>query len=84
MTSFALIAGMLPVAVGNADGAEFYRPLAVAIFGGTLTSTLRTLLAVPTFYGSIEQACAGIGARVKRGRALGKADVVATVVKEAA
>ncbi|MBL8521476.1 MAG: efflux RND transporter permease subunit [Betaproteobacteria bacterium] len=54
MTTFALIAGMLPVAIGMGEGGEFYRPMAVAIIGGTITSTLLTLLVVPTFYDSIE------------------------------
>jgi multidrug efflux pump subunit AcrB len=54
MTTFALIAGMMPVAIGMGEGGEFYRPMAVAIIGGTITSTLLTLLVVPTFYDSIE------------------------------
>ncbi|MFZ6710584.1 efflux RND transporter permease subunit [Undibacterium sp. TC9W] len=54
MTTFALIAGMLPVAIGLGEGGEFYRPLAIAIIGGTITSTFLTLLVVPTFYDSIE------------------------------
>ncbi|MBL8513246.1 MAG: efflux RND transporter permease subunit, partial [Betaproteobacteria bacterium] len=54
MTTFALIAGMLPVAIGMGEGGEFYRPMAVAIIGGTITSTLLTLLVVPTIYDSIE------------------------------
>jgi HAE1 family hydrophobic/amphiphilic exporter-1 len=54
MTTFALIAGMLPVAIGVGEGGEFYRPMAVAIIGGTITSTLLTLLVVPTIYDSIE------------------------------
>jgi HAE1 family hydrophobic/amphiphilic exporter-1 len=54
MTTFALIAGMLPVAIGLGEGGEFYRPMAVAIIGGTITSTILTLLVVPTFYDSIE------------------------------
>jgi HAE1 family hydrophobic/amphiphilic exporter-1 len=54
MTTFALIAGMMPVAIGMGDGGEFYRPMAVAIIGGTITSTLLTLLVIPTFYDSIE------------------------------
>ena len=54
MTTFALIAGMMPVAIGLGEGGEFYRPMAVAIIGGTITSTLLTLLMVPTFYDSIE------------------------------
>ncbi len=54
MTTFALIAGMLPVAIGMGEGGEFYRPLAIAIIGGTITSTFLTLLVVPSFYDSIE------------------------------
>ncbi len=54
MTTFALIAGMLPVAIGIGEGSEFYRPMAVAIIGGVITSTLLTLLVIPSFYDSIE------------------------------
>ena len=54
MTTFALVAGMLPVAIGVGEGGEFYRPMAVAIIGGTITSTFLTLLVVPSFYDSIE------------------------------
>jgi HAE1 family hydrophobic/amphiphilic exporter-1 len=54
MTTFALIAGMLPVAIGVGEGGEFYRPMAVAIIGGVITSTLLTLLVIPSFYDSIE------------------------------
>jgi len=54
MTTFALIAGMLPVALAFGDSGEFYQPLAIAIIGGTITSTVLTLLVVPTFYDSIE------------------------------
>lgn len=56
MTTFALVAGMLPVAIGLGEGGEFYRPMAIAIIGGTITSTILTLLVVPTFYDSIEVA----------------------------
>ena len=54
MTTLALIAGMLPVAIGVGEGGEFYRPMAVAIIGGTITSTILTLLVIPSFYDSIE------------------------------
>ena len=74
MTTFALIAGMMPVAIGLGEGGEFYRPLAVAIIGGTITSTLLTLLVVPTFYDSIEiardRAVAKFRARAARWNAL--------------
>ncbi|MEZ4588399.1 MAG: efflux RND transporter permease subunit [Gemmatimonadales bacterium] len=50
MTTFALIAGMTPVALGTGEGAQFRSPLGVAIIGGVITSTLLTLLVIPTFY----------------------------------
>jgi HAE1 family hydrophobic/amphiphilic exporter-1 len=74
MTTFALIAGMMPVAIGVGEGGEFYRPMAVAIIGGTITSTLLTLLVVPTFYDSIEiardRAFAKYRVRAARGNSL--------------
>jgi hydrophobic/amphiphilic exporter-1 (mainly G- bacteria), HAE1 family len=54
MTTFALVAGMMPVAIGVGEGGEFYRPMALAIIGGVIVSTLLTLLVVPSFYDSIE------------------------------
>jgi hypothetical protein len=42
------------VAIGIGEGGEFYSPMAVAIIGGTIVSTLLTLLVVPSFYDSIE------------------------------
>jgi hydrophobe/amphiphile efflux-1 (HAE1) family protein len=66
MTTFALIAGMFPVALGLGEGGEFYRPLAIAIIGGTITSTILTLLVVPTFYDSIEIARERMGAKFSR------------------
>lgn len=73
MTTFALIAGMMPVAIGLGEGSEFYRPMAVAIIGGTITSTLLTLLVIPTFYDSIEiareRAIAKFQARAARSNA---------------
>ena len=50
MTTMALIAGMIPVALGRGEGADFRSPLGRAIIGGTITSTLLTLLVIPTVY----------------------------------
>jgi HAE1 family hydrophobic/amphiphilic exporter-1 len=55
MTTFALVAGMLPVAIGGGEGGDFYAPLGRAVIGGTITSTLLTLLVVPTFYEVLEE-----------------------------
>jgi len=50
MTTVALIAGMIPVALGRGEGAQFRAPLGIAVIGGTITSTILTLLVIPTFY----------------------------------
>jgi HAE1 family hydrophobic/amphiphilic exporter-1 len=54
MTTFALIAGMLPIALGTGEGAAFRAPMGVAIVGGVITSTFLTLLVIPTFYEVID------------------------------
>jgi len=61
MTTFALIAGMIPVALGVGEGADFRAPLGRAVIGGTITSTVLTLLVIPTFYEIID----GVRERVK-------------------
>jgi HAE1 family hydrophobic/amphiphilic exporter-1 len=50
MTTMALIAGMLPVAIGAGVGGDFRRSLGIAVIGGVITSTVLTLLVVPTVY----------------------------------
>jgi hydrophobe/amphiphile efflux-1 (HAE1) family protein len=50
MTTLAIMAGMTPVAIGMGEGADFRAPLGRAVIGGVLTSTLLTLLVIPTFY----------------------------------
>jgi HAE1 family hydrophobic/amphiphilic exporter-1 len=50
MTTVALIAGMIPVAMGLGEGADFRAPLGRAVIGGTITSTFLTLLVIPTIY----------------------------------
>ncbi len=47
MTTLAMIFGMLPIAVGMGEGASFRAPMARAVIGGLVTSTLLTLLVVP-------------------------------------
>ena len=66
MTTFALIAGMIPVALGRGEGAQFRQPLGVAVIGGTLTSTLLTLLVIPTVYEILDELRHGLIARFRR------------------
>ena len=50
MTALTAILGLLPLLVLNMPGTEIERPLAIVMIGGLVTSTLFTLLALPTFY----------------------------------
>ncbi|PAX51295.1 efflux RND transporter permease subunit [Brunnivagina elsteri] len=54
MTSFATIAGIIPLALGVGAGAEVRQPMGIAILGGFTTSTLLTLLVVPVLFSYIE------------------------------
>ena len=49
MTTLATLAGLLPLALGIGAGAELQRPLAIAVIGGLVTSTLATLGLLPPF-----------------------------------
>ena len=50
MTSFTLILGILPIAIGFGAGSESRRPMGVAIVGGMLSSTFLTLVIIPVVY----------------------------------
>ena len=50
MTTAAAVLGMLPIALGFGAGAELRAPMAIAIIGGLLTSTLLSLVVVPVLY----------------------------------
>ncbi len=50
MTTFAMIFGMLPIALSRGEGSESRGPMAVAVIGGLVTSTLLTLVVVPVIY----------------------------------
>lgn len=54
MTALVASIGFVPVAVSTGTGAEVQRPLATVVIGGLVTSTLLTLLVLPTLYASIE------------------------------
>lgn len=58
MTTMAMIFGMLPIAIGGGEGGQFRAPMARAVIGGLLTSTLLTLLVVPVVYEYLENAVA--------------------------
>jgi multidrug efflux pump subunit AcrB len=50
MTTIAMAAGMLPSAYAFGDGGEFRAPMAIAVIGGLLVSTVLSLVFVPSFF----------------------------------
>jgi multidrug efflux pump subunit AcrB len=50
MTSIAMSAGMLPSALGVGEGGSFRAPMAIAVIGGIIVSTVLSLLVVPSFF----------------------------------
>ncbi|PVM90097.1 efflux RND transporter permease subunit [Caulobacter endophyticus] len=54
MTTLAMMAGMLPTALGLGQGSEFRQPMAVAVIGGLITSTILSLVLVPVVYEVID------------------------------
>ena len=54
MTTVAMIAGMMPIVLKFGAGAEARAPMAVAVVGGLITSTLLTLVVVPVVFTYID------------------------------
>jgi HAE1 family hydrophobic/amphiphilic exporter-1 len=69
MTTLALIAGMIPVALGRGEGADFRSPLGRAVIGGTITSTVLTLFVIPTVYEILYDMREWLGQRLRGRRA---------------
>lgn len=54
MTTSAMIFGMIPLALALGQGAEMRAPMARAVIGGLITSTMLTLLVVPVVYALLD------------------------------
>lgn len=54
MTTIAMAAGMVPTALALGEGSEFRAPMAIAVIGGLISSTLLSLVLVPVVYELIE------------------------------
>jgi multidrug efflux pump subunit AcrB len=55
MTSAAMIAGMVPMALAFGDGAEGTAPLGRAVIGGLGAATIATLVVLPSIYALVQQ-----------------------------
>lgn len=72
MTTLAMGAGMLPIALGFGADASFRAPMAIAVIGGLITSTLLSLVVIPAAYTVLDDL------RTRRQRARGAAPAAAT------
>ena len=66
MTSIAMSAGMLPIALGIGADAAFRQPMAVAVIGGLATSTVLSLVVIPTAFAAMEDAIDRLRGRIRR------------------
>jgi multidrug efflux pump subunit AcrB len=66
MTTVAMVAGMLPSAFAIGAGGEFRAPMAIAVIGGLIVSTLLSLLFVPAFFAMMDDIGRGIGGLWRR------------------
>ncbi len=66
MTTVAMVAGMLPTALGLGAGSEFRQPMAIAVIGGLISSTVLSLVLVPVIYLIVDGIEAWIAPRFAR------------------
>ncbi len=66
MTTFAMVFGMIPLALGVGEGSEQRAPMAHAVIGGIITSTLLTLVVVPVIYTYLDDLSIFVRRRFKR------------------
>ena len=59
MTTATTVLGLTPMALGFGDGAEIRTPMALAVISGLVTSTVLTLLIVPTVYALVDRVAGG-------------------------
>jgi Cu/Ag efflux pump CusA len=62
MTSFAMIAGMIPMAVGLGEGGEQTAPLGRAVIGGLVGATFATLIVLPAIFATLQSRHARVSA----------------------
>jgi multidrug efflux pump subunit AcrB len=67
MTTIAMAAGMLPAALAFGDGGEFRAPMAIAVIGGLIVSTMLSLVFVPAIYSIMETISKWVGKAVRWG-----------------
>jgi HAE1 family hydrophobic/amphiphilic exporter-1 len=65
MTSLSIVFGLMPVGLALSEGSETRQPLAIAVIGGIITSTLLTLFVIPVVYTLVDDLSAWAAARAR-------------------
>jgi hypothetical protein len=65
MTTIAMSAGMLPAGLAFGDGGEFRAPMAIAVIGGLLVSTILSLVFVPAVYTIMDDVARGVSKLIR-------------------
>ncbi len=78
MTTIAMGAGMLPIAMGYGADPSFRSPMAIAVIGGLITSTLLSLLVVPAVFTFIDDIERGLGWLLRLTRRTNRATLTAS------
>jgi multidrug efflux pump subunit AcrB len=68
MTTIAMAAGMLPIALGWGTDPSFRAPMAIVVIGGLITSTFLSLLVIPVLFTYVDDAIQGLQRLLRRGR----------------
>ena len=66
MTTIAMVAGMVPAAIGIGGDAGFRAPMAIAVIGGLITSTALSLIFVPVMFTAMDDLKLWLGRRLGR------------------
>jgi HAE1 family hydrophobic/amphiphilic exporter-1 len=72
MTTATIVFAMLPLALKLEEGGESRSPLAVVVMGGVVSSTVLTLVLVPSVYSILDDAKVGVGRLRERIRSVGR------------
>lgn len=65
ITSLTTVFGMLPMALSQEEGSEMMRPMAIAVIGGLLVSTILTLVVIPVAYSLTDQIATKVKTKIK-------------------
>jgi multidrug efflux pump subunit AcrB len=66
MTTLAMGAGMLPIALGIGTDPSFRAPMAIVVIGGLITSTFLSLLVIPVLFTYVDDAVQGLRRLTRR------------------